>query len=346
MIAQQVYEAFRLKNISVITALSEGLINSSYKVSLTGGDKFFLQKINTRIFNNAEDVQYNYSLIQQHINKKKVFDLPAAIYTTDNKLIFNYNGDAWRCMQFIENTYSPLVVQTPEKAFETANCFGRFTAAMQDVDSQVLKTILPGFHDLSYRYYQLTDAVKNADAFLLKEAKELLSQVEEFNYLLRWYQSITSDKRNFPLHIMHHDCKIANILFRKQSDELICPVDFDTTQPGLFFSDVGDMVRTIVSNTTENNANLNEIEIRPLFYKAVMEGYTVEMQERFTKMELQNLVYAGGALVYMQAIRFLADYLNGNVYYKTEYQNQNKYRAANQLTLLRLLESFRKNLKF
>jgi Ser/Thr protein kinase RdoA (MazF antagonist) len=139
---------------------------------------------------------------------------------------------------------------------------------------------------------------------------------------------------------MHHDAKIANVLFSNKTGKVICAVDFDTVMPGYFFSDLGDMIRSMVCSEDENSLHFNKIKIRKVFYEAIVSGYLMKMGKQLTDAEKKHIHYAGLLMIYMQAFRFLTDYLNGDVYYKINYPEHNFERAKNQLTLLQRLEDF------
>ena len=137
---------------------------------------------------------------------------------------------------------------------------------------------------------------------------------------------------------MHHDCKLSNILFHKKSGEAICPIDLDTLMPGYYFSDLGDMVRSMVPSVDEGEKDVEKLFVRRDVYQALVEGYMEGMENGLTEKEKKYLHHSGLLMIYMQALRFLTDYLKGDVYYKTTYDNQNYYRALNQFTLLVKLE--------
>ena len=149
-----------------------------------------------------------------------------------------------------------------------------------------------------------------------------------------------TESEEFEKRVMHHDAKISNILFSEETGQVICPVDFDTCMPGYFFSDLGDMIRSMACSEGENNTNYSEINIRKDFYEAILDGYMEVMQELLTDAEKKHIHYSGLLMIYMQALRFITDYLNGDLYYRTDYPEQNFDRAMNQLTLLQRLEEF------
>ena len=266
MMIQDVCDHFNLPSIQLIQPLTGGLINHSYKVTVNNGNSFFLQRINTSVFTNPSALQNNYQLIQAHLSLQKAMDLPKLIPTISGNLFYHHNNEVWRCFEFVPDTYSPALVQTPATAYEVARCFGFFTSALQTFDNRQITTILPRFHDLALRFEQFEDALQNALPQKIKEAKSLIREVEEYRFLVSWYHAICSHKTAFPLHIMHHDCKISNILFDAQTDAIRCPIDLDTTQAGLFFSDMGDMIRTIIPNKNEDATELAELAVRPDFF--------------------------------------------------------------------------------
>jgi thiamine kinase-like enzyme len=141
---------------------------------------------------------------------------------------------------------------------------------------------------------------------------------------------------------MHHDAKIGNVLFNKINGRVICLVDFDTAMPGYYFSDLGDMIRSMAGCCDENSTDFDGIGIRKDFYDAILAGYLDVMKEQLTGSEKKYIHYAGLVMIYMQALRFCTDYLEKDVYYKTTYPEQNYDRARNQLALLKRLEEFLK----
>src|SRR6478609_2847167 len=162
MILEAVSSHYALNDIQSCRPLTSGLINSSYKVKLNNGDSYFLQKVNTAVFKSPLALQHNYLLVQNHLSCKGGMELPKLIKTASGDLLFEKNNEVWRCFQFLENTYSPEVVETPEKAYEVANCFGSFTAALQSFDKRQLTVILPNFHDLELRFQQFEQAMRQA----------------------------------------------------------------------------------------------------------------------------------------------------------------------------------------
>mgnify|MGYP003347543187 FL=1 len=136
--------------------------------------------------------------------------------------------------------------------------------------------------------------------------------------------------------MVHADAKIANILFREDDHKPFCVIDYDTLMPGYFFSDLGDMVRTMVCSHDENERDCSRLQFRKSYYDEVVEGYCAAI--KLSNKELSIIHYAGLCMTYMQALRFATDYLNGDIYYAISYKEHNFDRTKNQCTLLDLLE--------
>ena len=169
----------------------------------------------------------------------------------------------------------------------------------------------------------------------IKESEDAILIIHENRNILEQYEKIKSNP-DFKLRVTHHDTKISNVLF-DENDNGLCVIDLDTVMPGFFISDVGDMMRTFLSPASEEEKELDKIIVREDFFRAILEGYLSEMKNELSKEEIAHFVYAGKFMVYMQAIRFLTDYINDDVYYGARYTGHNLVRALNQITLLKRL---------
>jgi Ser/Thr protein kinase RdoA (MazF antagonist) len=154
---------------------------------------------------------------------------------------------------------------------------------------------------------------------------------------------VVQHEAGYPTRIMHHDCKISNILFENGTGAVICPVDLDTVMPGKYFSDIGDMIRTMACTEEENSKAWELIDVKKDNYTAIINGYLEGMRDNLTASELKHIHKPGLLLTYMQCIRFVTDFLNNDIYYRTTYPEQNLNRALNQLILLEKLETFTNN---
>lgn len=327
-----------------IQPIGNGLINHTFKVESEAVSPFILQKINKKIFSKPEDIQHNYLNIWQYAEFEFTeLKLPAPYYCGKNETLFiDDSGEYWRAFEFIPDTQSFTIAEKPPQAKALAKAFAKFTSAFNEFNTDLLKTIIPDFHNLSFRYAEMQKAEKGDLYERIAKAQPLLSEIKERERYIHFYEIITGSGE-FPLRVMHHDAKIANVLFNQTSGRVVCLVDFDTVMPGYFFSDIGDMIRSMVGNYDENYLHVEKIRARKNYYDALITGYLSVMDKYLTGSEKKYIHYAGLLMIYMQAIRFLTDFMNGGIYYKVEYKGQNFDRALNQLTLLKRLEELLEN---
>lgn len=320
--------------------LATGLIHQTFKLTpLAAGIPLVLQAINKTVFVSPGDVVHNYRVIYDYLEQDGVVpQIPAPIPARNGELLWtDPDGQPWRATAFIAGSYSPAVVEDAESAWAVAHCFGSFTASLGGLAMSRLRVIIPGFHDLSLRYRQFEAAIVDAPMERLLKSTHLIAELRQRRQLADRCAGYASDSA-FPQRVMHHDCKISNILFDRQSHTVICPVDLDTVMPGRFYSDLGDMIRTMACRVDETSTDWEAIGIRPEFYQAILKGWLDAMGGLLTDREKMELPEAGKIMTYMQALRFLADYLQGDKYYRTEHPDQNLHRALNQQILLEKLE--------
>jgi len=327
-----------------IEPVGGGLINHSYKISCQPKADFLLQQINKTVFTHPEQVQENYIRIWQYAEFEFTgLRLPSPKHCGRMATLFvDKKENYWRAFEFIENARMFAVAEKPAQAKATAKAFAKFTAAFEDFNVSNLKEVIPGFHNLSLRYEQFEEAIKGELYERMAKALPLIQELKQRERYKHFYEIVT-ESGEFPQRVMHHDAKIANVLFSNKTGRVICPVDFDTVMPGYFFSDLGDMIRSMVCNEEENSTNFNNIGIRKNFYDAIISGYLDVLGNQLTEAEKKYIHYSGLLIIYMQALRFLTDYLNGDVYYRISNPDQNFDRAKNQLILLQKLEDFLSN---
>ncbi len=327
-----------------VEPVGHGLINHSFKVSGELISPLFIQRINTNVFKDPAALQNNYIHLWEYAEFEFTgLHLPEPMYCAkENTLYKDDEGQYWRAFQFIENTITRSVVNNPASARSVAKTFGKFTEAYADFNYSLLKETIPGFHDLSMRYKEFEHALSTDQYERMQKVYPMILELQGRKKYVGFYEWVKgSDK--FPKRVMHHDAKIGNILFRADNGRVIGPVDLDTAMPGYFFSDLGDMIRSMVSSENEASVLFDRLGIRKNFYNAILQGYCSVMEKEFTKAEKKYIHAAGLLMIYMQSLRFLGDYLNGDTYYKIQYKEQNFDRAMNQFILLQRLEDFLKS---
>ena len=325
----------------LITPLGQGLIHLTYRVDPPEpGKSILLQALNTRVFPKPADILHNYLAVFNFLEGQQSFHIPAPVKTIEGGLLWVDDAkNSWRATVFMPNTYSPLVAGNAGDAGTVASVFGGFTRCLAKLDIGGLRVILPDFHNLVRRYGDLQKAILSALPARREAASQAIGQALGRENLVNFYASIRQSPE-FPDRVTHHDCKISNILFDKSNGQVICPVDLDTVMPGKCFSDLGDMIRSMACSQDENSRELDQLELLPDFYRSIVGGYLDGMGDLLGAAEKKHIHFSGLMMVYMQALRFLEDFLRGDSYYQTSYSDQNLDRALNQLTLLDKLEFF------
>ncbi len=333
----QIFSAFGLSHAdSAVVPFGNGLINHTWLVT-SHSNELILQKINQQIFTQPTAIAENINNIATFLsvaNPNYLFVAPQK--TLDQQEMFHLDSVGYfRMYPFVNNTHTIDVVTHPQQAYEAAKQFGRFTKMLNHFPVAQLKITLPHFHDLGLRYQQFENALKNGNAVRIEQSISSITFLQAHKNIVDTYIQICKDE-NCKKRVTHHDTKISNVLF-DQNDNGICVIDLDTVMPGYFMSDVGDMLRTYLSPVSEEEKDCSLIEIREEYFKAIAAGYLGEMKDELTTTEKQHFVYAGKMMIYMQALRFLTDHLNNDVYYGAKYEGHNFLRAKNQITLLQKL---------
>ena len=330
----EILDGFEVSNYS-ITPFGNGLINTTWLVE-TPAEKFILQKINKNIFKSPEDIAFNIRLVSDYL----LHHCPGYLFTTplknkENSDLVKTDEGYFRLFSFVKNSHTIDVVQTPHQAYEAAKQFGKFTKLLSALNPSQLKITLPHFHDLSLRYRQFENALQNGNRERIDQSGEIIEFINEQKNIVQTFDEIKSHT-DFKIRVTHHDTKISNVLF-DENNKGLCVIDLDTVMPGYFISDVGDMMRTYLSAAGEEEKDLSKIEIRKDFYKALVNGYLSEMEDKLSVTERKYFLYAGKFMIYMQALRFITDYINNDIYYGAKYEEHNFVRAGNQVMLLKKL---------
>jgi Ser/Thr protein kinase RdoA (MazF antagonist) len=321
-----------------IEPINKGLINATWKIK-TNEQDYILQKINHFVFKNPGAIASNVRLLEDYLKKHfPQYSFAAFIKTNSGKeMVITTEKEYFRLGFFVANSHTIATVEKPEQAFEAAKKFGEFTRLLSGFPVENLQITLPDFHNLTLRYEQFLNSLQNGNPARIKEAATLIDQSKANKNIVDTYEKILRDP-DFKLRVTHHDTKISNVLF-DDDDKGICLIDLDTVMPGYFISDVGDMLRTYLSPANEEEKDFSKIEIRHDYYSAIWKGYMSEMKNELNPAEKNHFLYSGKFMIYMQALRFLTDHLNNDIYYGAKYDGQNFVRAGNQIALLqRLIE--------
>lgn len=338
--------------VKSVKPLGNGLINDTYKVAMNEEDEpaYVLQRINNAIFKDVELLQSNIEAVTAHLRKKleekQVADIDRRVLhfikAETGKTYWREADDTyWRMMRFIPNAFTYETVN--EKYSHAAGlAFGEFEAALVDLPQQLGETI-PDFHNMELRARQLKEAVQNNP---VKRLSVVESMVEELNRNMEEMCKAEQLHRDgkLPKRICHCDTKVNNMMFDADGN-ILCVIDLDTVMPSYVFSDYGDFLRTGANFTAEDDPNLANVGFNMDIFKAFTKGYLTSAGAFLTPIEREHLPFAAKLFPFMQCVRFLTDYINGDVYYKIKYPEHNLDRAKNQLALFNSVCSHEEEMK-
>jgi len=329
------------KTIENIEPLGNGLINDTYKIMVKGEakPKYVLQRINNAVFTDVDMLQNNIEAVTHHIRQKYenqgIKDINRRVLhflkaDTGKTYIFE-NEKYWRVMDFIADSYTYESV-TPEYSYYAGRSFGDFESLLTDLEAPIGE-IIPDFHNIEFRLKQLEDAVAEDRVGQIREVEvqkfvdKIRAVADEMCLGERLYR-----EGKLPKRICHCDTKVNNMLFDKDGN-VLCIIDLDTIMPSFVFSDFGDFLRSAANTGTEDDPNLDNIHFNMEIFKSFAKGYLEGTKSFLLPIEKENLPYAATLFPYMQAVRFLTDYINGNTYYKIKYATHNLVRTQAQWKL-------------
>lgn len=325
--------------VQEIKPLTSGWINQTYLVKTASPEAsdYVLQRINHQIFPDVEMLQHNIEVVTNHIRRKleakQESDIERKVLrfvpATDGKTYYFDGESYWRVSVFIPRSET-LEAVTPESSYLVGLKFGEFQAMLADVPETLGETIVD-FHNMEFRMKQLREAVAANASGRLSEVQALVDAIEAEADTMCCAEQLYREGK-LPKRICHCDTKVSNMLFDKNG-EVLCVIDLDTTMPSFVFSDFGDFLRSAANTGKEDEPDLDKIQFNMEVFKPFAKGYIQSARSFLTPIEIEHLPYAATLFPYMQAVRFLADYINGDTYYRTTYEGQNLVRTKAQYKL-------------
>lgn len=333
-------------DVSTLQSYGTGHINDTYRLKNLVSEEYdyLLQKINHEVFKNVPKLMENTCRVIAHLKKhllnsgsgnpeKEVMTLVA---TKEGPYFYqDSNGDYWRMCHFLKNTKTYDVVETEQQAYEGGKAFGKFQAMLCDLSPDLMYEVIPDFHHMGKRLEQLAEAraqdAVGRVALVTEELETIDASAGSMSFFQQDEQLLTLPRR-----VIHYDTKFNNVLLNLE-DRAQCVIDLDTVMAGYVAYDFGDAIRTIINRTTEDDKELSNIKLNIPLFKAYTKGYMEEARQFINEWELRSLIKGVLLLPYMQAVRFLTDYINGDRYYKTASADHNLQRTRAQLQLFKEL---------
>lgn len=341
---EEVLQNFALPGtVSTISSFSNGHINDTWKIEVINGHSsafYVLQKINTNVFPAPEKNMENINRVLAHLKTKNSFKENLQIVeTTKGELYFrDRGGDYWRMYNCIENALSFDQVLSAKHAYAGAKGFGHFIKELADLPGTPLHEILPDFHNTPWRFENFVKAENSADPDRLKKASKLIEYAHNFSYL----KSIITDlvlNDKVPLRVTHNDTKLNNVLLDRDSLEAVAVIDLDTLMPGSVLFDFGDYIRTAARIGAEDEADLSKVSFSEEYFNSSLQGFLDGTAGFLNDTEIENLPISGAVISYEQGLRFLTDFLEGDIFYKVSGKDQNLHRAAVQFKIVQEMVS-------
>lgn len=346
-----------------IQICSEGHINKTYVITYkksTGAQKkYILQYVNTEVFPNLPELMKNIKNVTKYINKKaqgmgeNTDRVTINLIETKEKSPYCIYNNNWRMENFIEDTKTYLATEDLNILFEAGKAIGKFQKYLDGFNAEELHEIIPKFHNTPNRVIQLKQAIDNKENRQERQERFELAK-EEIEFVLNKNRldktRIIVDKlckKEIPLRVTHNDTKLSNILFDRYTNKAVCLIDLDTVMPGALAYDFGEGLRTGITRTKEDEKDISKICVDLERFNAYAKGFLSELKGIITQEEIEILPLGIWMMTYENAIRFLADYLNGDVYFNTDLniKNHNLVRAKTHLEILKQLEEKEEEMK-
>lgn len=335
---------------SYVKPFGEGHINETYAVYMPDHDGndvplYVLQRININVFKNPDQVMDNIFGVTEYLRsiiRRDGGDLDreslSYIKTKSGDSYFeDEKGQPWRCLHYVPNSVCYQQVEKPEQFYQSALSFGHFLKQLGDYPAESLYETIPQFHDTRKRFRDFEDAqrkdVKNRARLCRQEIDFVLSRKDDCGVLMNQLE-----EGKLPLRVTHNDTKLNNILFDKDTDKGLCIIDLDTIMPGLAANDFGDSIRFGASTAEEDEQDLDKVHFDISLYDIYVKGYLEMAKDVLTPEEIKSLPWGARLMTLECGMRFLADFLQGDVYFKTAYPEHNLVRARTQFRLVKEME--------
>lgn len=326
-----------------------GYINDTYLVTCEKNDgekiRYILQRINHNIFKDPESLMENFAMVCDYLKGiveaaggDSLRETLTVIPTKDGKNLVFVDDKFYRMLLFIEDTVCHEVSQGVDDFYKCAKAFGNFQYMLKDFPADKLTETIPNFHNTPKRYETFLKAVEEN-----KSGRAHLVQ-DEINFILERKAVADSlidllNAGEIPLKVTHNDTKLSNILMDAKTDDSLCVIDLDTIMPGLAAYDFGDSIRAGACYSAEDEKDLSKVYVALELFEAYVKGFIEGCKDGLSKKEIETLPLGAKVITLEQGIRFLTDYLDGDLYYKTQYADHNLDRTRTQLKLVADMES-------
>lgn len=356
MTVEKLIKKFDIEGEVVDVAFNNtGNINRTFVVSVMNNGvikKYALQKINTNVFtepyllmDNIENVT-NYCRDYFERNNEDASRRSLQVIRTkdNNNLYRTSDNEFYRVYNFVDNTRTYDKAENAAMFYNVGIAFGDFALVLDGYPMDTLYETIPNFHNSKARYKDFLYSIKKDPCDRVKEVEEEIKFIKDRAIELETVVNLI-EEGVIPVRVTHNDTKINNVLIDIDSNEAICVVDLDTVMPGCSLYDFGDAIRSGASKTVEDDPNIDNVGVNLEFFTAFTEAYLSRTKDILTEEEIKYLAFSCRLLTLELAMRFLTDYLNGNTYFKCDYEKHNLVRCRNQIALVEDMEKHKEEME-
>ena len=341
------FEAFeRGGSIVSVNQITAGLINATYLIETDKNEKYILQKINTFVFRNPDELMANIVGVTKYLTDKikeaggdyKRENLNFLPCSSGKYYFRDKNNDAWRMYIYVDDALTYNIPKDSNTFRNAGRSFGRFMKLLDGYPAETLFETIRNFHYTPARYENFLKAV---EADVKGRKAECTEEINFVNARKTDTHKLTDliAEGVLPLRVTHNDTKINNVLFDINTDKGICVIDLDTIMPGLSLYDFGDSIRSGANKAAEDEPDLSKVGIDLNLFELFADGFLSETAESLNDAEIENLAFGAKLMTFECGMRFLTDYLEGDVYFRTTYAEHNIVRARNQFKLVADMEA-------
>ncbi len=312
-----------------VKPLGEGLIHQTFLIA--GKPKsWVLQGFNSNVFKYPERIASNLKLLNKLSEIESLpFILPLPLANKKGETLTEVEGQFYRLFEFVKGQTIQKITD-PNQAYLAAKAYGQFADWGKEIKAEDLQESIPNFHRLDLRFSRFLE-VFNSKKSLSPEEKEVAEFYAGQSALIERYVSLA---QNLPFRLTHNDTKINNLIFSENLDKVEAVIDLDTLMAGMLLYDFGDLVRTVACSEPETSQNWENLFVIPEIFEVLLKGYWEGIKDFATAEEIKSLLLGGEVMTIIMGLRFFTDHLEGNVYYRVEYPEQNFHRAKNQMIFL------------
>ncbi|WP_111669344.1 phosphotransferase enzyme family protein [Algoriphagus litoralis] len=325
-----------------VVPLGEGLIHETLLIS-SGENRWVLQGFNESVFRYPERIDFNLSLLSSHAenqNSALPYLLPLPLLNKEGKGLTAISGKKYRLFSFVKGKTLQQIERIQE-AYKAAQAYGEFASWAKAITGKSMQETIPDFHRLDLRFEKLKEVALKKTELTPEESDILqfyLSQVP----LIKWY---VDQLAHLPLRVTHNDTKINNLIFSEDLSKVEALIDLDTLMGGFLMYDFGDLVRTVACSLPETSIQWEGIQLHPEIFEELLKGYWEGVKDFASIEEARSLLFGGEIMTLIMGLRFFTDHLQGNIYYRVSYPEQNFDRAKNQMIFLQSQQKNRPSLR-